>query len=716
MNKKIFSYSVWKEGVHQTRTIGLIGLILICLLTIIYGIFDEVVDSYSLPNVLKYIYAAEEPLLLQCYLFSPLMVLSLFRFLNRREALDVYYSLPHRRECLHISYFASVVFWNLLTTLSAVGITLVFLWIFPHSYHFTNPLPLGLNMFATQVGVAACVLLAMSITGTTFSNLMVSLVVMFLPRLGISAIADMISNRCVIMDVTEQYPFISHSMNLIAGIPINYLREIGSYPFSGALDSGIYQCYTNPVGGIYTLGLALVIFAFALWLLNKRNSDLCGKDAPSPLLHRVYRIALAGMLGIVPTVVFSYAIQYSTADKAGALVLAFVLLAVTAIVYFLFEGATDKKGKNLLRAIPDFLLAMVIDGAVLLLVLGVSHGVLSNVPAVEQLNGIFWREYGEEDHSERSYFIAQSEKVLLSSAEAKTIGINALKESIDMVKEGSYRRGTHKEVAATNHPEYDYYQYNKKHTSPVCLIFQEGNRQYKRCVLMSWEDQWKLEELLKNSVEYQAKVCQLPNGENTKCVDVGGKKEIGFSREQVERLYQTMQEDIRSMPFETWHELARECNGRRWWDTLFYMETQVQDGDKSYDVVYSINKTNFPKTADLYLAYYNQAFPNAIEEFSRYWDKIRESDWDIAKYIHYPSDKEFSYKVDTSEVAEEILSHAKPYTAGSEDVLLSFLLEQYDDFGNVQDSFVATFTVEEQYMEKYWGRIYSLNDNVIVME
>lgn len=715
MNKKIFSYSVWKEGVRQTRTIGLIGLILICLLTIIYGIFDEVVDSYSLPNVLKYIYAAEEPLLLQCYLFSPLMVLSLFRFLNQREALDVYYSLPQSRNCLHSSYFASVVFWNLLTTLSVIGIKLIFSWIFPYSFYFTDLFPLGLNLFAAQVGVAACVLLAMSITGTVLSNVMVSLVVMFLPRLGISAIADMISNRCVIMDVTEQYPFISHSMNLIAGIPINYLRRIDSYPFSGELGSGISQCYTNPVGGIYTLGLALVVFAFALWLLNKRNSDLCGKDAPSPLLHRVYRIALAGMLGIIPTVVFSYAIQYSTADKAGALVLAFVLLAVTAIVYFLFEGATDKKGKNLLRAIPDFLLAMVIDGAVLLLVLGVSHGVLSNVPSVEQLDGIYLMEYGEEDHSERTYFIAQSEKVLLSSAEAKTIGINALKESVGMVKEGSYRRGVNGEGTDLMHPDHFLYQYNNKRMYPVSLVFQEGNRQYKRHLVMSWNDIWRLDEILENSKEYQERVHTVPIGENTKCLYFNSEydyKEFDFSEEQVGCLYQAMTEDIQGMPFKTWHELVKD-NDQFKEEILFFIETQVQDGRETNTLLYAIDKTNFPKTVDLFMNYYDQAFPNALEELSQFVNGELAQQYDFFVDICYPSDKFLSYKVDNLELAREILPHAKPYTSGSKDVLLSITVKKYDES---YDIIKAIFTVDEKYMEKYWGKIHTTNNGTIVIE
>ncbi len=699
MSKKIFSYSLFKEGVRQTRTIGLVGLILVGVLSIAGAICEELA-----PHYIAYYFLRGDPIVLQCYVFSPLMVLSLFRFLNRREALDIYYALPYKRECLHCSYFASVVFWNLLTTLSAIGIKLIFSYVFPYSLEYATLFPLGLNLFAAQVGVAACVLLAMSVTGTVFSNVMVSLLVMFLPRVGMLSFTDMISNRCVIVNIDEQYPFLSSSMNLISGIPLSYLRTLDSYQYLG---SDVYGCYNNPVGGFYTLGLALVTFVLAMWLLNKRNSELCGNAAPSQLIHKVYRIGLGCMVGLVSAVVFSLSLQSGVTDKTKTLVWALILLAITALVYFLFELFTTRKSKNLLKAIPGFLLVLAINGGVVLLALGMSHGVLSTVPAVEQLDGIYFMEYGEQDHSERSYFTAQSEKVLLTSPEAKTIAVNALKNSVGMVKSGALKRGTNGQVGATNHPDHYHYQRPESYSGWVySLVFQEGNRQYQRQVLMTWEDKWKLEELVENSEDYQKRVYTVPRGTRTKCYIPSSYEKHDFSKEQVNELYQSMAEELQSIPYETWREMAWEYGTNFRGNPVFCIKTQVRDGNKKYDMTCAINTTHFPKTVDLYLSYYNQVYPNAIEEFSHRLEGIvneSRNDYGIDYYIHYPINEEnCGGYMDTIDEVRNILIHAKPYEPGSEDVLMTFQAYRFDDKHQyIEERFAVHLSVEEKYVQHY---------------
>jgi ABC-2 type transport system permease protein len=188
MNRKqIFSFRLYKDAIRQLRIIGLTATVLLTLEAVIIPIGYYLSYKSNLKYNMNYSasivsFMEVHPLVVLSFIIlAPLLTLYLFSFLNKRNSSDFYHSIPHSRTCLFLSYFSSIVTWIIIVMGISSIVSLIMSEALRESFILnmaTVPLTL-FNIFAGSLFVAACIAVAMCITGTTFNNIIVSGMIIF---------------------------------------------------------------------------------------------------------------------------------------------------------------------------------------------------------------------------------------------------------------------------------------------------------------------------------------------------------------------------------------------------------------------------------------------------------------------------------------------------------------------------------------------------------
>lgn len=691
-NKKFFSYGLFKEGLRQTRIIGLVGLITILAITALIW-FGKFADSFNyIEKIQNYtrLYGVEVSavLLLQYCVICPLMVLFLFRFLNKRDAADLYHALPYSRECVTLSYFSSVMAWNLITTCS----TLVLV---AGLYNFTPGMAMnlsqlfwfGFNVFSAQFTVAASVLFAMSITGTAFSNVTVSLLVIFLPRLVITALGEMMDTACVIVDIEKQFPFLNPTLNVASGVPIAAVQTA-----STGRGDALLQCLIRPINGLYTLGLGLVLLVAAVWLLRKRKSETAGKSSPNRVLQGVYRIALGSVLGLVPVYMVFQGFMNQGSFYLSDIVILLILVFLVALFYFLFELITTKKVQNILKAIPGFAVVLIIDAVLLGITLGLSNQLLGYLPTAEQMESVYLL------NEDENYFDAKCSNIPLEDKPTKTLVAKVLEETVALVQEGRL----HRDVNSL------YGGYGEEGTTSLKVRIAGSEGDQYRYLLIEQDDYDFLIQTLENHEKFKDILYQIPTPQTHTMTINTYNEGLYLEEQQKEALFATAIEEIKALPFEQWYALAKSIHymGK---ERVFDIATTVEYQGKSYSIIYPITKEQFPKTFDLFMTYWEETSPSAqsLEEFKKALAQISQTkkiheEFDVGVTVWYPITEYMTSTDNWLGAVETVLEYAKPYTPGTNDVIVDMSLQQYVKDGQVQPkSYLTRFMIERKYIELY---------------
>ena len=193
INKKPFSVGLYIEGLRQLRIVGILGAILLFCSSAITVVDNALstqrqMELYQDSSIVLANLSALEvaPLLLLLFsVFAPVMTLWLFHFMNKRNSSDFLFAIPQTRMALYCSYTSSIVTWLAILALSGlIGVLIpaaIFSTYINIPYHALFLLTLSCFLYSLQV--MAAILVAMSITGTMFSNIILSGLILFAPRL-----------------------------------------------------------------------------------------------------------------------------------------------------------------------------------------------------------------------------------------------------------------------------------------------------------------------------------------------------------------------------------------------------------------------------------------------------------------------------------------------------------------------------------------------------
>lgn len=415
---KFFDRNLYMEALRQLRTIGVVSGVIFILQSVLVPVFIFVIAHDRVKEELSEVsFVAVSPLLMTVAILMPIMANILFSFINQRNASDFYHSLPVRREAMYITYLAAILSWCL--ALFIIPAAVEYLLLLPVLFTKID-MSLAGYMFADTIVVGmlltSVVLIAKCMTGTRFGTFAVICMILFLPRLYLIYIREMVEyiHPFVILNGGHHILW-DEKWNLLLGnfASIKELRSI-----------------------IYTLVLSLIYFIIAGILFVKRKSEKAESVSISSRLQLVLRILPALTFSMLP-IFYIFACLYAGESEGftdEAVTILVILYVIAIVIYFLYELLTTRKLRSAVKAAPGLLWLAVANIVMILFIKGYGDYQAQLCPDVEEISSI--RFIGENYYSDAlfrqgamSYFNERLEDIGFQNDEISEMIITQLKEA-----------------------------------------------------------------------------------------------------------------------------------------------------------------------------------------------------------------------------------------------------------------------------------------------
>lgn len=566
----VFNGSFYRDMLRQLRLTGIAFSIICVVISVLvpiafylsrrpaqYGLitsFSEI--NFITPILWGFMYAG-----------GALLVYNAFSFLNKRSASDFYHSMPNTALATWTSTAAAVVTWIVGIVFGTVTITMAAYSLFAPPIDWSMyPYLLGYFTIGTLL-VASAAMVAVAVTGTTVTNLSLTALILFWPRILLFMITSAMESRLVIVPMDQFGLF-----NMAYHIPIGIFSSSNPILFTGAYwYSGI---------------LAALLFAAAALLYRARRSETAEKSAPSRLLQHVYRSAAVLPLVIAPTVlavasrqsIFSY-----VRDNPETTLL---LWGVALVAYYVYELATTKKIKHLLSITPMFLVLSLISSLVVWIgAVTFSERELNRLPDVSSLEQVQSNFYFEDN---RSYgaILAGQEPIYDPAILAKFY--ENLERNIQQVKDDTILNAYHTFFNAT-------------------FVFE--NESLTRMLYLSEADTQQIFTLLQKDPDYRKKLRTLPEDKYVDSVHV---QVMGFGTPfyDLESIWKILKAELAALDDDAFYALVNTSVSHN--TPIITVSGRVNDM-RFYDQYPLTSAT--PKALSAYLEAANAASGDLYEQF-----------------------------------------------------------------------------------------------------
>lgn len=424
MNARI-NKDLYRDGLRQLRMVGIMGMVVFCLAAILTGVGYYIMSpvNYDIPSVNGVVaeriieetgislYQCNWVLFLSFPILTPILTMMMFNFLNHRNASDFYHSIPDTRGTLYLSYCAAVMTWVLsiigVSSLLAVGMISMI----PGYFVIWSTVPKALfMMIASCVLVMGGMMIAKGLTGTLMSNLAVSLMLLFLPRVFITVTTWILSDTLNFVAWNYSPSLLNPRYNLVAGLVFCVFTGINPLDYWSS--------------GVYTLVLGLIYLAVGYVVFTRRKSESAGNAAISRRLQSIFRLALSLTVCLIPIylIVYNQANRYNWNSEEVFLIIVVYVIAVLA--YFIYELVTTGKLKRFGSLCKGLVVLAGLNVLVFGAIWGVYYSVVSYQPDAEDIDYVTI--VGDED----DYFQNQLNRMKIDNDEVAKIVAVALKRTI----------------------------------------------------------------------------------------------------------------------------------------------------------------------------------------------------------------------------------------------------------------------------------------------
>lgn len=431
MKQRFFSVKLYVEGIRQLKVVGVIFLIIAtlvnCILPLIELLVKAGVFEMESPTTEASALDMSQFTFILVVLAAIIMTFNLFKFLNKRSGSDFYHSLPVTRPCLFFSLCASVL--TVVVFVFAIPILLAgLLYVIAGVKFLWDISALCLLSYALcALLLMACTLFGMSLTGTFISGFMMGLIVFLLPRILIMVYTSLLNNLTVIADVQTLNIFTYPAYNLPVNLCLSFF-SITSMSWAEAI------CFLP--GMLYTAVLGFVYLAVACLLFTFRKSETAEQSAPNRILQHIYRCIVALPISLtLPAIIVPAIVEGRAAFSSEAL----LMLLITLAAYLLYELITTKKLRNLLPALPVFLVVLGIDAIIGGSLLLSRTALLKQQPAADEIRSVVFLPEGIDAYGmDSSYFEIAAQKVEHEDETIRSAVSDALKTDAAQVLDNTY--------------------------------------------------------------------------------------------------------------------------------------------------------------------------------------------------------------------------------------------------------------------------------------
>lgn len=297
--------------------------------------------------------------------------------------------LPDSRVSLFISATLASVCWSLISIIAVTFTGYLCLIIACSICPFSYTLYFIVYNAVITLLITGCASVALSTTGTLLSGLVITVIIMFLPRIII---------------------FLSNSI-------VRYISKIAYMPIDGFIFDPDYNFVTAPLiniisskttnillpafggGYIYSIALSLIYLILGCFLFSRRKSETAGNGIFSPLKKCVYSLLISLPMLIIDMYLFVDYI-YNNRDYINPIII--VLAVVSVAVYLIYVGLTARSVKPTLKAAPIYLINIGVCALIGLCSIGIAYLAIDDNPSPDQVSylkvGPYYFDYDDPEY------------------------------------------------------------------------------------------------------------------------------------------------------------------------------------------------------------------------------------------------------------------------------------------------------------------------------
>lgn len=607
--KQIFHLGLFLDAIRQLRIVGIMTLIIYSIEAFftIYGKNLQLTQRAQ-----RYLRAASQrtveiqfgdlielhPILLATvYIIAPIMLLCLFGFVNKRRNSDFFHSIPVTRQCLAITYLAAIMAWIAVIVLGSSLITCATtLWA---PYVALNQTSILVNILSVLCGAFAVLcggLIAISVTGTYFSNIVVLVMLLFFPRLLLMAYFAVLDSILPIFIFDWTGGLFDCTLNIVMEPLIAVLFGEGSL-------------YSDLSAVLYTVVLAAVYLAAGLYTFVHRKSEMAANPAHSRTLQTVFRLVPAFSITLLPMAMICLEVANITTTDASHLIFYLALLYTIAIVvWFLYELITTHKLANIVASLKSLWVLAASNIIFLVLVVIGYNMIIGDTPKADKVKSVTVSNYYNSFDSSRNYFINMTEQKEITNEEIISILTDTLRQNIYSLKD-------------------------TEHVASRVVEFDTGWRTVKRKIF------FRNNEIYQNyrtavAKEYSNLYQNLPTYDQLSKLSLdiySNHSNTGLEPSDLKKLYEQYCKEVKNLPAEKCISMQDNTNGSNYGE---FTGTYIGGGNPYHYVVY-LNE-NTPKTTMLAINAINQTEQgNPVADYLKYSQNMepdktyRLSLWDV---------------------------------------------------------------------------------------
>ncbi len=578
-NKKIFSVNMFWQTFKQLKVVGILSM----AVTLFFVVFPQINDAlYYLKHIKLYgeeqmdasakmVYASNiDVLSITFILFTPILVLYVWNFLNKKNSSDFYHSLPYKRECLYFSKIAAVFAWQVIIHVVTYLCLIITFAVFKDCFivEMWMVFRVFLSIFIANLLCGSAISLACALTGNVFSNICLSGLIIFLPRFLCIMIEAFATMKVPTVSDYQVFPLINDAHNIVAGY---ILRAFVQIDYNSLMFSVSSLVYTLILAFIY-MGLGLLVFKF-------RKSEAAQKSA----LNKKLQVAISMTLGFVIcfiSVIFTFAEDEGDRDY----IMLVVFFLVAAFVIIVYELATGKKNHLLQRSVPSILMAYVLSLIFGVLVGTVADGMLEYAPKAQsidyiKINGMSDNQASMYGYRAADYFDSIIEGIQIKDKQSCEIVAKAIADNNSIIK---------------NNKQY-YKEFNSDNYVKMDIFVKDGLIGANRKVYIKSEDINVIATAAGKEEKYRERIKSLPIAEEAAIIWDSAYMDVKNSR----RIYNIYKEEYYNMDYE------KILNHMVTPNPLIQMSLTFNSKGKTYEAQLPITSET-PKAAQSYVEYTNE--------------------------------------------------------------------------------------------------------------
>lgn len=581
---KFFSPVLMLEGIKQTKVVGICFAIISVLVSCGYPLLRLISYASMDYDTLKAqpyftvdIATFSMPIFLIQYIMPIVMIFLLFNFMNIRKASDFYHSIPLSKTCVYLTYTVTALIWSIVTvvvstllsfTIYALSLKTVinieFIW------------PTIISSIILAMLVASIALLSKGLSGTIFTNIIITLIIMFLPRVIILLYTTAINTSVKITDVS--FMSLTDIYNNIIFAPFIYNNSFLIEKIAPILNASTQW---------YSLILAIIYFVIGFFIHKFRKSESAGKSAAYKGVQPVVRI----LLGSIPLLLISFNLAcglkvYTEFWLIGIL--------VSLLAYFLYELITTKSAKKLLISIPFYLIAILANAIFIIACVSERNFILNDIPEPSEISSVsisYNNDYLNIVYINDNYYKYKTENIKYDDKGLIDHLQSSLVETVEKVKEDDFSK-----FYSENYIYYD-------------VIFHcSSGRDIKRRVYVNinklgGSENLSLDSYIHKNKEYENAIYSLPTDKELKSININTSN-IDFSKDELNELWKIYKEEFNSASNEDKNMLSYRDNdiyNNYNIDNTTSIVTIGYVGMNSFSQHYLIDAKITPKTYSKYL-------------------------------------------------------------------------------------------------------------------